>query len=238
MATAATATIKPGQTILFEGDSLTSRRMGPAHDDWAFARLTNWQRTYADVLAEWAFVARPELNLRFRNSAVGGSPFRQVLERFDRVVPVIKPALVILTTGGNDARRKDPLPEFAANIRTYARKLRAATGGRMLIMGGFGAVPGFDKEGAERAARCRPYEQAARRVMRAEGGDYFDIGPAFGKKARALYEQSSYHLTHSDGSHFSELGSRVIAHLLLQYLGLESLPPVAGARKQPAGKAG
>jgi len=229
--------IKPGQLILFEGDSLTSRRTPPAYDDWAFLRLANWHRTYADVVAEWAFVARPELKLKFRNSAVGGSSFHHVLARFDRVVPALKPALVILTIGTNDANRQESIPKFAEDIRAYARKLREVCDGRVLIIGGFGAVPGYEAPGAERAQRTLPYEQAARRALRAEGGEYFDIGPAFAKKAKALYDLSSFHQVQSDGPHFSELGARVIAHLLLQHLGLESLPPITSAGKRARKKA-
>jgi hypothetical protein len=92
-------------------------------------------------------------------------------------------------------------------------------------------VPGYEAPGAEQVKRTRPYAQAARRALKPAGGEYFDIGPAFAKKAKALHDLSSFHQVQSDGPHFSELGARVIAHLLLQHLGLESLPPIASQRR-------
>ena len=55
--------LRPGQCIVFDGDSLTSRRMRPSLDTWPYLRLMNWERTYADRVAEWLFCNRPDLRL-------------------------------------------------------------------------------------------------------------------------------------------------------------------------------
>ena len=43
---------KTNQCIAFDGDSLTSYRMRPALDQWAWLRLTNNHRSWADHMAE------------------------------------------------------------------------------------------------------------------------------------------------------------------------------------------
>ena len=218
--------IRPGELILFEGDSLTSRRMLPAHDDWAFARFMNWNRTYADVVAEWVMAARPELRLKFRNSAIGGSSIGQVLGRFDQVIPVLKPALVILTTGGNDAARQDPLPVFAARLKEYCVRCRDTCGAHVAMVGLLATLAGIEEESKAWAQRVRPYHAAARRVLRATGNVYLDLAPDLTRKSATLCGQSKFHTLFADGLHYNELGSQVIANLLLERLGLMTLPAV------------
>ena len=135
--------ISQGQTILFEGDSLTSRNSPPAHDTWPFLRLMNWDRTYADVIQEWLFANRPELDLKFRNSAVGGSSAGQILGRFDAIVPAVRPNWTIMTTAHNDAARKIPLEQFRNELSACASKARETCGARLFITGGFKPCPGL-----------------------------------------------------------------------------------------------
>jgi lysophospholipase L1-like esterase len=212
--------IQPNQTILFEGDSLTSRNMPPANDTWPFLRLMGWHRTYADVMQEWLFAARPELGLKFRNSAVGGSSMGQVLGRFDAVVPVVKPDWVILTTGHNDATRQIPLAQFEQEIATYARRLREATGGRIAIVGGMVACPGAPADVVEYLAKIPPYQVAARAAVESTGGVYIHLAEGLVRKTKALSDQYAGHTVYSDGVHLNELGAQVVAALVLQALGL------------------
>ncbi|MBP5640526.1 MAG: hypothetical protein J6X55_13660 [Victivallales bacterium] len=83
----------------------------------------------------WTDVLEVGLRSRFGrkfqliNSGVSGNNTREALARFDRDVAFFKPALVIVTFGGNDC---NPLPEkyvpedeFAANMEQIAEKIKA-----------------------------------------------------------------------------------------------------------------
>ncbi len=107
--------VQRGQTILFDGDSLTSRRTPPSLDTWPYLEIMNWRITYADEVSRLLFCLRPDLKLTFHNAAVGGSTCRGLLRRFDDFVLPHRPDWVILTLGGNDARIGVPMPEFKQN---------------------------------------------------------------------------------------------------------------------------
>ncbi|MCW8132850.1 MAG: hypothetical protein KIS92_21060, partial [Planctomycetota bacterium] len=96
---------KRGDTIVFEGDSLTNRRRNPAMDTWPYLELMNWKRTYADEIARLLFCWRPDLRLNFRNAGVGGSSCREVENRWEKMVRPLKPNWIVMTLGGNDAAR-------------------------------------------------------------------------------------------------------------------------------------
>src|SRR5512146_2150541 len=123
MARADECLLRVGQTVVFEGDSLTSRRTPPCLDDWPYLRLSNWQRTYAEEVAEWLFCNRPDLRLTFHTAAVGGSSCVELRERYEQRVKPLRPAWVILTLGGNDSARKVPLGEFRRTLDEYCRQL-------------------------------------------------------------------------------------------------------------------
>ena len=75
--------IEKGQKIAFDGDSLTYLRTRPALDQWPWLRITNNDRSWADVFSELLFSWYPHLELQFRNSAIGGSTCRDLSARFD-----------------------------------------------------------------------------------------------------------------------------------------------------------
>lgn len=95
----------PKQTIVFEGDSLTSRMMGPNREGWPLLYMNNWDKTWADEVARFLFAWRPDLGLKCHQCAIGGSSCRELTERFDRFVLPYKPDWVLMTMGGNDAAR-------------------------------------------------------------------------------------------------------------------------------------
>ncbi len=83
----------------------------------------------------WTDVLEVGLRSRFGrkfqliNAGVSGNNTREALARFDRDVAFFKPALVIVTFGGNDC---NPLPskfvpedEFAANMEEIGRQIQA-----------------------------------------------------------------------------------------------------------------
>ena len=211
--------LKPGQTILFDGDSLTNRRRGGSMDTWPFLDMMNWRETYADTMSRLLFCLRPDLRLSFRNVGIGGQSCRELAARFeDNVVPY-RPDWVVMTLGGNDSARKIPLAEFKEKMDAYLRRVRE-WGGRTAFLGGFKACP-LAPEGSEKRYAIRaPYYRAERALARRYDGLYVDVGTPLQRKARALYKQSTAHTVYSDGGHFNSVGNLIIAAEALRALGV------------------
>jgi lysophospholipase L1-like esterase len=212
--------IEKGQTILFEGDSLTSRLTPPAHDNWPFLRLMSWHRTYADIMQEWLFCNRPELDLKFRNSAVGGSSAGEILARFDLIVPVVRPNWIIMTTAHNDVARQVPLDQFHRELTTYSTRARQTCGARLAVIGGFLPCPTLPAESMLLRPEMADYYRTARQAAESTGGVWLDIGPSLLAKATLLYQQHPLHTIYSDGGHFNEVGNQIVAFLVLEAMGM------------------
>ncbi len=208
--------LKHGQTLLFEGDSLTSRLSSPAHDTWPYLRLLNWQRTYADVIEEWLFCNLPEFGFQFRNSAVAGSSMGEILARFDINVPVIRPDWIIMTTMCNDGARGVTQSQFRHELLSYANSAYELCGVRLFIIGNF---PALDNR------NLAEYYTTAREVLTETHGVWFDIGEPLRAKEQTLTNINPVHTIFSDGEvHFNEVGNQIIAFLVLEAMGVLRLP--------------
>ncbi len=212
--------LRPRQIVLFEGDSITNRRMQPALDPWPFLRLANWDRTYADDVAEWLFANRPDLALTFHNNGVGGSTIRDLLARF-AIVPKLKPAWIILTIGNNDPHHGVTVKEFAASFAEYCRRAQEVCGARVMFLGG------------RRPARAKsgPYHQQARQLVAAQRGVFVDIGRALTTRQKLLQQQHELHTVFSDGAHLNAVGNLIVATQVLTALGVMVLPDLVGGRE-------
>ena len=129
--------LKKYQTIIFDGDSATNRRCGPGLGDWAYMRMMNWNRNWADIFAELMFCWKPDLNLTMRNVAIGGSKSYEILERFDEFVKPNNPDWVFLTIGGNDISVKLSVEESQNNVRKYIKRIQEECSGNVIYITGF-----------------------------------------------------------------------------------------------------
>jgi lysophospholipase L1-like esterase len=214
----------PKQTIVFDGDSLTSRRMGPNRESWPLLTLNNWERTWADDVSRLLFAFRPDLALKFHECAIGGSSCRELAERFDRFVLPYKPDWVMMTMGGNDATREIPLTEFRERMTNYCQRVERECGGRVVFVSGF--RPGPDHPNPDQHRKRYPYTKVLASVAREAGHHFLDIGPGFLRQAKLLYRQSTYHHFFSDGGHYNALGNLVLAGEVLRAFGV--VCPVPG----------
>ena len=211
----------PKQRIVVEGDSLNQR--GP--ETWPFLRIVGWDRSWADTMAEWFFVLRPDLNLNITNVAVGGSTIDAITERYERTVQPKKPDWVMLSLGTNDANRRFDHKEVREKVAAYCQRLREDSGGRVIYI----PMPAIDGEmPAEEAKafnqrRKRMYKNIAK-VITEHDGVVLDFDAAFRKKARLLRKQAAeYHKMYGDGCHFSELGNRLLCGEICAELGYPML---------------
>ncbi len=214
-----------GDLVLFEGDSITSRKMKPAYDDWPYLRLMYWDRTYADVVQEWLFCNRPDLHLKFRNSAVGGSAMSDVASRYEATVAALRPSWIILTTGHNDSAREVPLDVFAKQVEEYAFRAKALCHARVMIVGGLAPcpIPEIHKPSAHHL-RSPEYYRVARAAVEKHGGAYVDVGQQLFAKAGELYRECDLHTIYSDGGHLNEVGNQIVATEVLVALGAMEIP--------------
>lgn len=210
---------QPGQSIVFEGDSATSRRQGPAGGTWPFLRLMHWDKTWADHFAELLFCWRPELRLKFANNAWGGATAEGVAKRLE-TVRACKPDWVLATTGGNDVRKQVPLADYVGTWTTYAKALHEEFGTRTVLLGTWSFGPDRPKKMQEDA--IRPYWQA---LVDAAAGidhlDFLDLSPGITAKATALIEQWGGHTIFTDAdNHYNDIGARIIAGEVLKHFGV------------------
>jgi hypothetical protein len=210
---------QPKQTVVFEGDSATSRRQGPTRSTWAYLRLMNWDRTWADHLEELLFCWCPDLALRFANNASGGAPAKTVAERIDTVVSC-KADWVLATTGGNDVRLGIDITEYLNTWRGYAERLQAERGAQLVLLGTW-SFPGDCPEKMKRE-RIAPYWDALSDLAKEVPNLHFlDLSAAITEKAEALRAQWQGHTIFSGpDNHYNEVGARIIAGEVLRAFGI------------------
>lgn len=114
-ATAPEPALPPGSTVLALGDSITAGTgaEAPAAYPSQLATLTGWQVV---------------------NGGVPGDTAAQALERLPALLAEHKPALVIVSIGGNDFLRRLPADATEAAIRRSVALAREA-GARVLLIG-------------------------------------------------------------------------------------------------------
>lgn len=222
MKTPSTCLLAQDQCIVFDGDSLTSRRAKPSLDTWPYLRLMNWDRTYADRMDEWLFCNRPDLGITCHNAAIGGSTASDCLQRYEDSVKPHKPAWVVMTIGTNDRSRKVPVGDFEAVLANYCERLARDSGGRLVVVGGFKPFP-FTPDQEAAYQDSLNYTQAIRRALDAHNGLFVDAGTPLFEKAQHLVKRWEGHTVYSDGGHFNEIGSEIIATEVLQALGVVTL---------------
>ena len=210
---------QPGQTVVFEGDSNTSRRGGPSQSTWPYLRLMRWEGSWADRMAELLFCWRPDLALRFANNAVGGSSCEAISKRIDTVL-LLKADWVLITTGGNDVRLAIDPEEFMDVWRSYCTRLHQACGARVVFLTVWGEA--VDSPPKMRSEKIEPYRERLDALAdELPGVRHFDLGPALSEASAALKAQWSDHTVFSgpDG-HYNAVGDLVIAGEVLRRFGI------------------
>lgn len=213
-------TLRPEQTIAFDGDSLTALRSSPTLDQWPWLRISNNHRSWADVFSELIFAWRPDLRLSFRTAAVGGSTCVDIEQRFDATIAKIRPDWVFMTLGSNDAAKAIPLERFKSTLRNYAERLDE-WGGQLVFLHNFKSCVGASEEAIRKESLRVPYYEAeAQLTAERPNVHLIDIGEALRTKAEALHAQYDGHSVYSDGLHFSHLGAIIIAGEVLKACGI------------------
>lgn len=210
--------LRPGDLIIFDGDSMTNRRSAGNPDTWPFLRLMNWDKPWPDLMAEILFCWCPELELRFFNAASAGSTARGLAERFQKNVLDRSPQWVVASVAGNDLRVGVPLAEYQTIMTDYARRLRAQ-GSQVLFFAVSQHGPDYPK--GDTLEGRNAYYAILRQIAEDHPGVYYaDIGPSLASKARALRRQSEFHTLYGDTGHFNAVGHLLVAGEILRVFGI------------------
>ncbi len=97
-----TPELKPGDCIVFLGDSITH------------------QCLYTQYVEDYFYTRFPKMRLKFHNAGVGGAKAWDALERFDRDVAAYKPKYVTLLLGMNDGLYQ---PYSEETFQTYRKDM-------------------------------------------------------------------------------------------------------------------
>lgn len=128
------------QKILFLGDSLTS------------GYGVNKNEDYPSLLGQ--ILKKKGHDIEVINGAEGGSLSSSVLSRLEFHLKKTKPDIVVVATGGNDARQATPPHQIESNIRQVIKKARAENIQVLLI--GMKIFPNLGPQYANEFAKIYP----------------------------------------------------------------------------------
>jgi lysophospholipase L1-like esterase len=175
-------------------------------------------------VGEWLLCQRPDLRLTIRNGAVCFSLAEQMLARFDQHVAPLRPGLVVLTIGVNDALRGIAPETIAHTMSEYCYRLRSLCGGRVIYLGGRWWRRIADAEAPAREECCAALAAAVARVVREHGGLALDAPAVLAHRLCALKALWPGHTIFHDDIHFNPVGHEILAGIVLRALGLLELP--------------
>ncbi len=127
---------KKDDLILFTGDSITD--CGRDRNDPASLGMG-----YAAIIAGKLGFEHAELNLRFRNTGIGGDSTHHMLARWDTDCIGIKPDWVSILAGVNNTWRRydqnDPTPDdlFEAEFRELLERVKNETSAKIILCSPF-----------------------------------------------------------------------------------------------------
>lgn len=144
-------TLKENDLWVMAGDSITA------------------QRQHSNYIEAFVRTRYPQLNVRFRNSGIGGNRTSSVLARFDYDVAAWKPTIVSIELGMNDVGSGDDPKAYIDGMRQLIQKTRAIKAQPVLISSSpvnDGSVTGDWK--SDRCRRIDPYTVALKKLAEEE----------------------------------------------------------------------
>ena len=128
-------TLKKDDVWVMAGDSITA------------------QRQHTNYIEAYYRTRFPQMNVRFRNSGIGGNTTGSVLARFDYDVAAWKPTIVSIELAMNDVNAGDDPAKYIKGMQELIAKIRAIPAQPVLISSS--PVDDGSKMGAWKSDRCR-----------------------------------------------------------------------------------
>lgn len=194
-------TLKQDDLWVMAGDSITA------------------QRQHSNYIEAFYRTRYPNLNLRFRNSGIGGNQTSSILARFDYDVAAWKPSIVSIELGMNDVGAGDDPKRYIDGMRQLIQKIRAIKATPVLISSSpvnDGSVTGDWK--SDRCRRIDPYTVALKKLAEEEKAvmidQYHALLDLWGKNKRSAMP---INLT-GDAVHPGPVGQYTMAGVILDQL--------------------
>lgn len=205
---------KKGQTVLFQGDSITD--CGRVRED-----ITNLGAGYPDKIADVYKKLYAENDITFVNKGVSGDRVKDILARYDEDVLAIKPDFISILIGINDVWRRydnnDPtsVEDFEKSYETLLEKIVKDFPNIKIMI-----IEPFLLHGTEEKECWHedldPKIQVVRKLAM-KYADYFL--PGDGIMAREACEYGPEALA-GDGVHPTDLGHSILAKEYMNLLGI------------------
>lgn len=197
--------IKAGETVLFQGDSIT---------DWGRDRADygSLGTGYALIAAAMFGAQHPELNVKFLNRGIGGDRVCMLKERWQEDCIDLKPDWVSILIGINDTWRRfdadlvTTAEAYEADYRAILTRVRDELGAKIIIMEPF-VLPFDETKATAWREDLDPKIQIARRMAREFDALYVPLDGLFAKAER---EADSAYWT-IEGVHPTNAGAGLIA---------------------------
>jgi lysophospholipase L1-like esterase len=132
---------------------------------------TGGRRAWCDLLGLALQRRYPAARIEMINAGLGGQSTVDALPRLDTDVLAVQPNLVVLMFGLNDVTRVAP-ELYRANLRNYARRIRAA-GAEVMFMTPNAVEPGDEKRPPERVAAYAEIMREAGRGLQVPVADAY-----------------------------------------------------------------
>ncbi len=210
--------IGPGETILFQGDSITDagrkRDVAKANSDVGLGR------GYAWLAAAELLVGMPDANLKIFNRGVSGNKVYQLDERWQADCLDLKPDVLSILIGVNDfwhtldGKYKGTVEKYETDYTTLIKRTKAALPKvKLVICEPFVLKTGHVKDNWFPAIDT--YRAAAKRVADESGVVFVPFQTMFDAAAKI----SPPALWAADGVHPTSDGAAIMAHWWLKAAG-------------------
>lgn len=147
-----------------------------ANDVWVMAGDSiTAQRLHSNYIEAWYRTHYPELNLRFRNSGIGGNRTGNILQRFDYDIAAFKPTIVSIELGMNDVGSGENPALYIKEMKEIIAKIRAINAQPVLISSSpvnDGSL--MDDWKSERCKNIHPYTEALKKLGQEENVPVID----------------------------------------------------------------
>src|SRR5262245_34048585 len=200
--------LKPGDKIIFLGDSLTALAGIDGPKDKGVTK--GYVRIFRDAIRE----QHKDKGIDVDWVATGGHTVPDLLKRVDKDVIAKRPTIVVIQIGCNDARRI-PKDTFRSSLEELIDRLQRE---KMRVIQCTLTSVGEKHDGTNRDdAKLEEFAAVEREVAKAKGVPLNDLRKAFvthGKKNNP-HNKSNGILTY-DGNHFNDAGHEFVAEQMLK----------------------
>jgi lysophospholipase L1-like esterase len=207
-----------GQTILFQGDSITDA--GRNREDTGFNNARALGSGYAMLTAAQLLYRYAQLNLKIYNKGISGNKVFQLAERWDKDCLELKPDVVSILIGVNDIWHKlngnygGTVDVYKKDYIALLERTKKALPGVKLIVGEPFGVRGVKAVDDKWYPDFYDYQKAAREIADQFGAVFIPCQAVYDEAQKRA--PGSYWTT--DGVHASLAGARLMAEAWLQVL--------------------